>query len=100
MFCGNSWKFGEMILETIQKKEVRKVKREVAYKQGYKIVIHGKFYEVSDVKRILHYGNLSHTPTIQEVWNKTIGLEQQEQMRSRQRIDRGKLLNRIGGREY
>lgn len=52
MFCGNSWKYGEMILETIQKKEVRKVKREVAYKQGYKIVIHGKFYEVSDVKRI------------------------------------------------
>ena len=76
------------------------VKREVAYKQGYKIVIHGKFYEVSDVKRILHYGNLAHTPTIQEVWNKTIGLEQQEQMRSRQRIDRGKLLNSIGGKKY
>ena len=55
---------------------------------------------MSDVKRILHYGNLFHTPTIQEVWNKTIGLEQQEQMRSRQRIDRGKLLNGIGGKKY
>lgn len=80
------------------KERGEKVKREVAYKQGYKIVVCGKFYEVSDVKRILHYGNLSHTPTIQEVWNKTIGLEQQEQTRSRQRIDKGKLLYRIGGR--
>lgn len=53
---------------------------------------------MSDVKRILHYGNLSHTLTFQEVWNKTIGLEQQEQMRNRQRIDKGKLLYRIGGR--
>lgn len=80
------------------KERGEKVKREVAYKQGYKIVICGKFYELADTKRILHYGNLSHTPTIQEVWNKTIGLEQQEQMRSRQRIDKGKLLSRIGGR--
>ena len=82
------------------KERGEEVKREVAYKQGYKIIIHGKFYEVSDTKRILHYGNLSHIPTVQEVWNKTIGLEQQEQMRSRQRIDRGKLLNRIGGKKY
>lgn len=74
-----------------------KLKRQVAYKQGYKIVIHGKFYELSDTKRILYYGNLSHIPTIQEVWNKTIGLEQQEQMRSRQRIDKGKLLHANGG---
>ena len=82
------------------KERGEEVKREVAYKQGYKIVMHGKFYEVSDVKRIWHYGNLSHTPTIQEVWNKTIGLEQQGQRRSGQRIDRGKLLNRIGGKKY
>lgn len=74
------------------------VKREVAYKQGYKIVIHGKFYEVSDMKRVLYYGNLPYAPTLQDVWNKTVELEQQEQMRSRQRIDRGKLLSRIGGR--
>lgn len=98
MFCGNSWKYGEMILETIQKKEVRKVKREVAYKQGYKIVIHGKFYEVSDMKRILHYGYLSHIPTVQEVWNKTIGMEQ-EQIRNRQRINKGRLLYTIGGND-
>jgi hypothetical protein len=47
------------------------MKRQVAYKQGYKIVICEKFYEVADTKRILHYGNLSHIPTVQEVWNKT-----------------------------
>lgn len=51
------------------------MKRQVAYKQGYKIVICGKFYEVADTKRILHYGKLSHTPTAQEVWNKTIGMQ-------------------------
>ena len=53
----------------------RQMKRQVTYKQGYKIVICEKFYEVSDVKRILHYGKLSHTPTAQEVWNKTIGMQ-------------------------
>lgn len=74
------------------------MKRQVAYKQGYKIVIHGKFYEVSDMKRALHYGNLSHIPTIQEVWNKTVGLEQ-EQIRNRQRINKGRLLYTIGGND-
>ena len=74
------------------------MKRQVAYKQGYKIVIHGKFFEVSDVKRVLYYDSLSHTPTLQEVWNKTIGLEQQEQM-ERKRRDKGKLLYANGGIE-
>lgn len=84
--------------EVIRKPKKRGVwmKRQVAYKQGYKIVICGKFYEVMDVKRVLHYGNLSHVPTVQEVWNKTIGLEQ-EQFQSRQRIDKGRLLYEIGG---
>lgn len=72
------------------------MKRQVTYKQGYKIVIHGNFFEVSDVKRVLYYNSLSHTPTFQEVWNKTIGLEQQEQM-NRQRINKGKLLHTNGG---
>lgn len=85
-------------METVQTKEVRKMKRQVAYKQGYKIVICGKFYEVSDVKRILHYGNLSHSPTVQEVWNKTVGLEQ-EKIRNRKKINKNKLLYAIGGNE-
>ena len=49
-----------------------------------------------DVKRVLHYGNLSHVPTVQEVWNKTVGLEQ-EQFQNRQRIDKSRLLCEIGG---
>jgi hypothetical protein len=34
---------------------------------------------VADTKRILHYGNLSHIPTVQEVWNKTIGIQLAEE---------------------
>ena len=55
------------------------MKRTVHYKQGYKIVITGRFYEVSDGKALTHFGELRHHPTLQEVWNKTIGLEQQEE---------------------
>lgn len=55
------------------------MKRTVHYKHGYKIVITGRFYEVSDGKALTHFGELRHHPTLQEVWNKTIGLEQQEE---------------------
>lgn len=69
-------KYRETLYEAFTKDgRHRQLKRQVAYKQGYKIVICEKFYEVSDVKRILHYGKLSHTPTAQEVWNKTIGMQ-------------------------
>ncbi len=54
------------------------MKRAVHYRQGYKIVITNKFYEVSKGNRITHFGELRHKPTLQEVWNKTIGLEQGE----------------------
>ena len=50
------------------------MKRTVHYKEGYKIVITNKFYEVSDGKMLLYFGELRHKPTIQEVWNKSIGL--------------------------
>ena len=52
--------------------------RIVHYKQGYKIIINNKFYELIDGKTVLYFGELSHRPTVQEVWNKTIGLNQQE----------------------
>lgn len=55
------------------------MKKIVHYKQGYKIVITNKFYEVSDGKALTHFGELRHKPTLQEVWNKTIGLKQQEE---------------------
>ena len=71
------------------------MKRQVAYKQGYKIVICGKFYEVSDTRRILHYGNLSRAPTIQEVWNKTIGLQIIEE---NYKVRRNKEYSRLRGK--
>ena len=54
------------------------MKRAVHYKQGYKIIISGRFYEVVDGKRLLHFGELKHRPTLQEVWNKTIGSREEE----------------------
>lgn len=59
--------------------------RSVHYKQGYRIIIDNKFYELSDGKRALYYGELRHRPTVQEVWNKTIALELQEERLDRQR---------------
>lgn len=56
------------------------MRRIIHYRQGYKIVISNKFYEVSDGKTITHFGELRHKPTLQEVWNKTIGLEKEERL--------------------
>lgn len=47
------------------------MRRIIHYRQGYKIVINNKFYEVSDGKTITHFGELRHKPTVQEVWNKS-----------------------------
>lgn len=65
------------------------MKRAVHYKQGYKIIISGRFYEVVDGKRLLHFGELKHKPTLQEVWNKTIG-SQEEEIETRRRIETNK----------
>ena len=54
------------------------MKRKVHYKQGYKVVINDKFYEVAEGKRLLDFGKLKHRPTLQEVWNKTIALQEKE----------------------
>ncbi len=56
------------------------MKREVHYKESYKIVITGKFYEVISGKKVLFYGELKHRPTVQEVWNKTIGLYRNQEV--------------------
>lgn len=50
------------------------MRRIVHYRESYKIVITDKFYEISDGKTVLYYDQLRHRPTVQEVWNKTIGL--------------------------
>ena len=57
-----------------------RMKREVHYKESYKIVITGKFYEVIGGNRVLYYDELSHRPTVQEVWNKTIGLYRSQEV--------------------
>lgn len=54
------------------------MRRIIHYRQGYKIVISNKSYEVSDGKTVTHFGEMRHKPTLQEVWNKTVGLEQEE----------------------
>lgn len=54
--------------------------RTVHYKYGYKVVITGKFYEVISGNRVLYYDELSHKPTVQEVWNKTIGLYRSQEV--------------------
>ena len=55
------------------------MKRTVYYRKGYKVGINNKFYEVSDGKTITHFGELRHKPTLQEVWNKTIRLNQERE---------------------
>lgn len=56
------------------------MKREVHYKEGYKIVITDKFYELSDGKTVLYFGELRHRLIVQEVWNKTIGLYRSQEV--------------------
>ena len=55
------------------------MKRTIHYREGYKIVITDKFYELSDGKTALYYGELRHRPTVQAVWNKTIGLHRSQE---------------------
>ena len=62
------------------------MKRIVHYKQGYRIIICDKFYEVISGNRVLYFDELRHRPTVQEVWNKTIGLQEEENARHRQRF--------------
>lgn len=62
--------------------------RTVNYKQGYMIIINGKFYEVADGRRIIYYGKLRHKPTVQEVWNKTVRVDMEEQIERRRQRNR------------
>lgn len=70
---------GIYIVETHKTRMVR-MKRVVHYREGYKIVITDKFYELSDGKTVLYFGELRHRPTVQEVWNKTIGLYRSQEV--------------------
>lgn len=68
-----------LLVETHKTRMVR-MKRAVHYREGYKIVITDKFYELSDGKTVLYFGELRHRPTVQEVWNKTIGLYRSQEV--------------------
>ena len=72
----------EMCITYIEAHKTRMVrmKREVHYRENYKVVITGKFYELIDGKTVLYFGELSHKPTVQEVWNKTIGLYRSQEV--------------------
>lgn len=52
--------------------------KRIGYKQGYRIVIDGNFYEVIDGRRVTHFGNCRKNCTIQEIANKTFLLDQEE----------------------
>lgn len=69
------------------------MKRIVHYRQGYKIVITNNFYELSDGKRVLYFDELRHRPTLQEVWNKTIGYDQEERSERKRTKTNNKMDN-------
>ena len=54
------------------------------------IVISGKFYEVAEGRKIVYFGKLKHKPTVQEIWNKTVRLDQEEQIERRRQRNRTK----------
>lgn len=51
------------------------MRKQVTYKQGYKMVICGKIYEISDSKRVLQYGNLTYKPIFDEVWKMMVEMQ-------------------------
>lgn len=55
------------------------MKKQIGYRQGYKITIRDCFYEVIDGKRVLYYGKCRRSSTIQEIANKTIALNKSQE---------------------
>lgn len=69
--------------------------KRIGYKQGYRIVIDGNFYEVIDGKTVTHFGTCRKSSTIQEIANKTFLLDQEE----RENADNKRnLRERVSGR--
>ena len=54
------------------------MKREVHYKQGYRIIICNGFYEVVNGNCVEFYGEMTR-PTLQSVWNRTVRVQQEEE---------------------
>ena len=58
------------------------MQKQIGYRQGYKIIIRDCFYEVTEGKRVLYYGNCRKNSTIQEIANTTILLNQSREERA------------------
>lgn len=56
------------------------MKKITGFKKGCYIRIIDGFYELIDEKTVLYFGELKHRPTVQEVWNKTIGLYRSQEV--------------------
>lgn len=54
------------------------MKKLTGYRNGYRIQIVNGFYEVVDGKKVLYFGKCRKNSTIQEIVNKTIDLNQEE----------------------
>ena len=55
--------------------ETENMKKQIGYKLGYRIIIRNSFYEVTEGKRAIYYGQCRKNSTIQEIVNKTILLD-------------------------
>lgn len=48
------------------------MKKQIGYRLGYRIIIRNGFYEVTEGKKVVYYGECRKNSTIQEIVNKTI----------------------------
>ena len=69
--------------------------KRIGYKQGYRIIIDGNFYEVIDGKTVTHFGTCRKSSTIQEIANKTVLLDKEEKENAENRRN---LRERLSGR--
>lgn len=53
------------------------MKKQMGYILGYRIMIQNGFYEVTEGKKAIYYGECRKNSTIQEIANKTIALKQE-----------------------
>lgn len=70
----------------IYKEEREQMKKVTGFKKGYYIRIIDGFYEVIDGNRVIHFGECRRNSTIQEIANKTILANSQEDENDRTRI--------------
>lgn len=55
------------------------MKKQIGYRHGYRITIRDCFYEVTEGKRCVYFGECRKNSTIQEIANKTFLLNQNQE---------------------